>query len=92
MKKLIVLILISWFSFGASYANSTQENKRVKSGREKVIRVREHALVTMKDGTQVKVVVLGRQTKNKFWVRKIGSKRQGLVHKKYIMPLSARDT
>lgn len=92
MKKLTLIVLLGCLSFGISQANNKVNNKIESnyhnSKTEKVIRVRQYVLVEMKDGTVVKAIVLGRQGNNKFWVRKVGAKRQGMVHKKHIIPLT----
>ena len=45
----------------------------------------------MKDGTEQESVVHGHHTKNKYYVRKWHSSRQGLVHRKYMRHMTKEE-
>ncbi|MEO9965051.1 MAG: hypothetical protein ABJF11_04635 [Reichenbachiella sp.] len=90
MKNSIITFLIAWLAFGAVHGQGIETNKKSNSSKEEVIHVREHVMVVMKDGTQVEAVVLGRYSNNKYWVRAIGTDKQGAVHKKYLIPISSQ--
>lgn len=92
MKNLIISFLIVSCGFGTVNASriSDYTSNSKKTSIEKTISIRQYVMVTMKDGTLVKAIVLGRVSNNKFWVRKVGDDRQGIVHKKHITPISKK--
>lgn len=60
MKKLALFIIVGWFALRvASASPNTSEIELSKSGSEKAIRIGQHVLVTIKDGTTVETIVRG---------------------------------
>ena len=60
------------------------------SGTKKFYRLGEHAWAKMRDGTESEVVIVGKESKNRYWVRRYKSKKKGLIHKKFLRPKSPK--
>ncbi|MEO9964799.1 MAG: hypothetical protein ABJF11_03355 [Reichenbachiella sp.] len=85
MRKILIIALIYPTLFcGIAKSAPLPDLSIPKNISTSDFRIHEHVWVRMKNGNKVEAVILGRHSKNKFWVRKIGHSRQGMVHKKFL--------
>lgn len=76
--------------FSAAIASGGKNGGDSKKSNKEVYQIKEHVIVVMKDGREIEAVVNGHISKKKYWVREVGSKRQGKVKAKYMRPVSEK--
>ncbi|MCV9386267.1 hypothetical protein [Reichenbachiella ulvae] len=87
----LILLSVSFSSLGYGMGGKNKkEEKATQENKQEVYQVRQHVMVTLKSGQEVEAVVYGHISKNKYWVRQIGSSRQGKVKVKYMRPVSEK--
>lgn len=89
--KTIFLFLVLFIAAGSvSYAQrgKSKSNARTATEKPKAFHIKQHVMVTMKDGTEVEAVVHSHMSKKKYWVRQWHSGRKGVVKEKYMRALS----
>lgn len=78
------------YGIGGKNKKEEKETKETKETKQEAYQVKDHVMVTLKNGKEVEAVIYGHISKNKYWVRQLGSSRQGKVKVKYIRPLSEK--
>ena len=90
-KIILSVLALIFFSTQISFAQKKAKKENVsqkESTTPKAFHVKQHVMVTLKDGSQVEAVVHGHVSKKKYWVRQWHSGREGNVHEKYIRALT----
>lgn len=92
---ILILFLIMPSLFVPNSIEASHLKTEIKApAREKpeVFHNGQYVMVTMKNGTEVAAIIHGCKSKKQYWVRKIGGKRQGLVHRRFLRPMTVAET
>ncbi|WP_109830578.1 hypothetical protein [Reichenbachiella versicolor] len=82
-RKIAITLMMVCLAVGVVLAQ--KKNNSQESGH--AFKINEHVLVTMPDGKQVEAIIHGHVSKKKYYVRQVGSNKQGKVHEKFIKSL-----
>lgn len=82
-KKIAQLVVVLLLLSGAALAQEEGDKKTSKG-----FHIKQHVMITMKDGSEVEGVIHSHISKNKYWVRQYHTGHQGKVKAKFLRALS----
>lgn len=83
-KKILQLVLTFMLLSSVVIAQKDKGEKKSKNA----FQVKQHVMITMKDGSEIEGVIHSHISRNNYWVRQYHNGRQGKVKAKYLRPLS----
>ena len=87
-RMLIQLILIgtSILLPSSTIAQDKRDGQKQKTSQS--FKYDQYVMVTMKDGSEIPAIIASVKSKNKYYLRKIGGGRGGLVNSKFLRPMT----
>jgi hypothetical protein len=86
LKKIIPAITVMMMIVFVSYGQ--KEDSEKYDAKKHAYHVKQFVWVTDKSGNEVECVIHGHVSNHKYYVRQMGSGRQGKVNDKFIRPMS----
>ena len=89
IRKIIATLFVLVLVTGTSLAQKKYQDHDQSTTH--AFHVHQHVYVTMEDGREVEAIIHGHVSKKKYYVRQVGSNKQGKVHEKYIRAMTEEE-
>ena len=89
----IQLMILGFWSFATNQVSPHKDTEpiTVTLRNEDVLKHGQYVYVTLKDGSKTLAKIVGRKNARKYYVLEVNGSHKGLVHIKYIAPLSKEE-